>query len=169
MRRCELYAVSAIQNKYYDYFFIPTILVKFADKSSSNSADRSLNIGNDPTRHKSTITLGWGIPVPLQSNAGSSLLARSWAISSSSSSYSCGTTSPNGCKGSRMMRWADRRPPITLQYSQIIHEFMRSNKILLTHGKGAIQVSCNVFSWKFDTHPPPRNANNAEPYTFVTL
>ena len=30
----------------------------------------------------------------------------------------------------------------------------------------------NAFSWKFNTHPPPlppRNANNVEPYTSVTL
>ncbi len=26
-----------------------------------------------------------------------------------------------------------------------------------------------LFSWKFDPHPPPRNANNVEPYIFVTL
>ena len=26
-----------------------------------------------------------------------------------------------------------------------------------------------LFSWKFDTYIPPRNANNVEPYTFVTL
>ena len=26
-----------------------------------------------------------------------------------------------------------------------------------------------LFSWKFDPHPPPRTANNVEPYTFVTL
>ena len=34
-------------------------------------------------------------------------------------------------------------------------------------GLGAIQVLLNTFSWKFDHHPPPRNANNVEPYTFV--
>ena len=34
---------------------------------------------------------------------------------------------------------------------------------------GAIQVLRNFFSWKFDTPPPPRNANNVEPNTFVTL
>ena len=33
---------------------------------------------------------------------------------------------------------------------------------------GAIQALRNTF-WKFDTHPPPRNANNVEPYIFVTL
>ena len=26
-----------------------------------------------------------------------------------------------------------------------------------------------LFSWEFYPHPPPRNANNVEPYTFVTL
>ena len=26
-----------------------------------------------------------------------------------------------------------------------------------------------AFFWKIDTHPPPRNANNVELYTFVTL
>ena len=35
--------------------------------------------------------------------------------------------------------------------------------------QGAIQVLRNVFFWKLDPHPPPRNANNVEPYTFVTL
>ena len=34
---------------------------------------------------------------------------------------------------------------------------------------GAIQVLRNVFFWKIDTHPPPHNANNIEPYTFVAL
>ena len=34
---------------------------------------------------------------------------------------------------------------------------------------GAIQVLRNAFSWKFDTHPPPRNANNIEPYIFGML
>ena len=33
----------------------------------------------------------------------------------------------------------------------------------------AIQVLPNPFFWKFDTHPPPRNANNVKPYTFVML
>ena len=27
--------------------------------------------------------------------------------------------------------------------------------------------SSNTFSWEFDPHPPPRNANNVERYTFV--
>ena len=27
----------------------------------------------------------------------------------------------------------------------------------------------NAFFWKLDPHPPPRNANNIEPYTFVSL
>ena len=34
---------------------------------------------------------------------------------------------------------------------------------------GAIQVLCNTFFWKLDLHPLLRNANNVEPYTFVTL
>ena len=34
---------------------------------------------------------------------------------------------------------------------------------------GTIQVLRNVFSWEFDSYAPPRNANNVEPYTFVTL
>ena len=34
---------------------------------------------------------------------------------------------------------------------------------------GAIQVLRNAFSWKLDLHPPPHNANDVEPYTFVTL
>ena len=34
---------------------------------------------------------------------------------------------------------------------------------------GAIEGLSNAFSWEFDPHPPPRNANNVEPYTFVML
>ena len=34
---------------------------------------------------------------------------------------------------------------------------------------GAIQVLRNAFLWRFDPHPPPRNANNVELYTFVML
>ena len=26
-----------------------------------------------------------------------------------------------------------------------------------------------LYSWKIDPHPPPRNANNVELYTFITL
>ena len=33
----------------------------------------------------------------------------------------------------------------------------------------AIQVLCKAFFWKIYTHPPTRNANNIEPYTFVML
>ena len=36
-------------------------------------------------------------------------------------------------------------------------------------GPGAIQVLRIAFSREFDPHPPPRNANNVEPYTFVTF
>ena len=32
-----------------------------------------------------------------------------------------------------------------------------------------IKVLRNVFFWKLDRHPPPRNANNIEPYTFATF
>ncbi len=38
------------------------------------------------------------------------------------------------------------------------HVHMRPSKFYLT-----------LFSWKFDTHPHPRNANNVEAYTFVAL
>ena len=35
--------------------------------------------------------------------------------------------------------------------------------------EGPFKCYVTLFSWKFDPHPPPRNANNVEPYTFVTL
>ena len=35
--------------------------------------------------------------------------------------------------------------------------------------KGPFKRYVTLFSWKFDPHLPPRNANNVEPYTFVTL
>ena len=34
---------------------------------------------------------------------------------------------------------------------------------------GHSSVYVTLFSWKFDPHSPPRNANNVEPYTFVAL
>ena len=36
-------------------------------------------------------------------------------------------------------------------------------------GKGPFKCYVTVFSREFDTHPPPHNANNVEPYTFVTF
>ena len=40
---------------------------------------------------------------------------------------------------------------------------------MLSISLGAIQVLRNAFFGKLVPHPPPRNANNIEPYTFVTL
>ena len=34
---------------------------------------------------------------------------------------------------------------------------------------GPFKCYITLLFWKFDTHPPPRNANNVEPYIFVTL
>ena len=36
-------------------------------------------------------------------------------------------------------------------------------------GKGPFKCYVALFFWKLDPHPPPRNANNIEHYTFVTL
>ena len=36
-------------------------------------------------------------------------------------------------------------------------------------GKGPFKCYVTLFFWKLDPHPPPRNANNIEHYTFVTL
>ena len=35
--------------------------------------------------------------------------------------------------------------------------------------KGPFKCYVTLFFWKLDPHPPPRNANNIEYYTFVTL
>ena len=35
--------------------------------------------------------------------------------------------------------------------------------------KGPFKCYVTLFFWKLDPHPPPRNANNTEHYTFVTL
>ena len=35
--------------------------------------------------------------------------------------------------------------------------------------KGPFKCYVTLFFWKLDPHPPPRNANNIEHYTFVTL
>ena len=35
--------------------------------------------------------------------------------------------------------------------------------------KGPFKCYVTLFSWEFDPYPPPRNANNVEPYTAVTL
>ena len=35
--------------------------------------------------------------------------------------------------------------------------------------EGPFKCYVTFFSWEFDPQPPPRHANNVEPYTFVTL
>ena len=35
--------------------------------------------------------------------------------------------------------------------------------------RGPFKCYLMLFIWKFNTYPPPRNANNVEPYTFVTF
>ena len=39
----------------------------------------------------------------------------------------------------------------------------------ITSHKGPFKCYVTLFPWNLDPHPPPRNANNVEPYTFVTL
>ena len=41
--------------------------------------------------------------------------------------------------------------------------------ICLFHAKGPFKCYVMLFICKFDTQPPPRNATNVEPWTFVTL
>ena len=48
----------------------------------------------------------------------------------------------------------------------IIHIFPSHVPVIT---KGPFKCYVMLFSWKLDPHPPPRNANNVEPYTFVTL
>ena len=55
----------------------------------------------------------------------------------------------------------------TYNASLISHSF--NDVILAFSNFGAIQVLRNAFFWKLNPHLPPRNANNIEPYTFVTL
>ena len=43
------------------------------------------------------------------------------------------------------------------------------NEILNTKNKGPFKCYVTLFIWKLDPDPPPRNANNIEAYTFVTL
>ena len=34
---------------------------------------------------------------------------------------------------------------------------------------GPFKCYVTLFNWEFDPHPPPRNADNVEPHTYVTL
>ena len=54
---------------------------------------------------------------------------------------------------------------ITIIY--IVHNSENQNDSKLTLGPFKCYVT--FFSWEFDPHPPPRNANNTGPYTFVTV
>ena len=58
------------------------------------------------------------------------------------------------------------------------HEIFRKRQLLffghvsicmVPEGKGAFKCYVTLFPRKLDPHPPPRNANNIVPYTFVTL
>ena len=42
-------------------------------------------------------------------------------------------------------------------------------KFLPLAPQGPFKCYVTLFFWKLDPHPPPRNANNIEHYTFVTL
>ena len=44
--------------------------------------------------------------------------------------------------------------------------FIDINKWFIDRGHSSVVT---LFFWKLDPHPPPRNANNIEYYTFVTL
>ena len=48
---------------------------------------------------------------------------------------------------------------------------LQHNESTISHfvRKGPFKCYIMLFSWKFDPHPPSRNANNVEPYSFVTL
>ena len=48
-------------------------------------------------------------------------------------------------------------------------KFVSVVRVGLKRALGALQVLCNAFLCKFDTRPPPSNANNVRPYTFVML
>ena len=56
--------------------------------------------------------------------------------------------------------------PYTLVGAIAILKFVETGLIFC---KGPFKCYVTLFFWKLDPHPPPRNANNIEHYTFVTL
>ena len=72
------------------------------------------------------------------------------------------------------------QPAISLNLAGLVWSFLKQSSLkqLLTEGryhpqissiKGPFKCYVTLFFWKFNTHPPPRNANNVEPYIFVML
>ena len=52
---------------------------------------------------------------------------------------------------------------------EVIYSETMECKVDMWPTLGAVQVLRKGFSMEFDPHTPPRNANNVEPYTVVTL
>ena len=48
-------------------------------------------------------------------------------------------------------------------------DILENNKVRLVLYQGPFKCYVKLFSWKFDIHPPSRNASNVESYTFVTF
>ena len=61
----------------------------------------------------------------------------------------------------------------SMQLNVVLFHIISEPPLLHSHccmlDKGSFKCHVTLFFWKLDLHPPPRNANNIEPYTFVTF
>ena len=78
---------------------------------------------------------------------------------------------PGRCIGPTFVGDWNRCETITALFPSLAREPPKCSWILISILlQGAIQVlRTMLFPWQLDPHPPPHNANNVEPYTFVTL
>ena len=60
-------------------------------------------------------------------------------------------------------------PHIHLNFAFSFASRLAALSLLYLFHKGPFKCYVTLFSRKLDRHPPPRNADNVEPYTFVTL
>ena len=70
------------------------------------------------------------------------------------------STSNNICQSMLHMCWL-----VGLTFAFVCH----MSFLIRSTFMGAFKCYVTLFFWKLDPHPPPRNANNIEHYTFVTL
>ena len=65
-------------------------------------------------------------------------------------------------------------PPTESMPTHKLYTFQQEDNTVVKNfqhilGLGPFKCYVTLFFWKLDPHPPPRNANNIEQYTFVTL
>ena len=98
-----------------------------------------------------------------------SLVNSSDAVFPAADVHSCG--SPNPTSSCIMVISANSSGAIASRFTCSVRKnrIVELQDVKYIPDKGPLKCCITLFSWKLNTHPPPRSANNVELYTFVML